>query len=95
MTTIEKIIELERMYGGPVKAASAAGVSYPVWFRWRTGRRGIAASVRQLIDILHETKLHQFPSSAPPEARREAKRHAAGQHATSSGEDTPNVTGGQ
>jgi hypothetical protein len=32
-----KMEEVERRLGGPLAAATAAGVRYPTWYRWRVG----------------------------------------------------------
>ena len=63
MDTTKKLKILEGVFGGPVKAAAAAGVTYSTWWNWTQGRPMSGASER-VVDLLLELHSQQEDDDA-------------------------------
>lgn len=54
MNTKAKMQFVEKHLGGPGRAATAAGVKYVTWYRWREDKRAITARTERTLDLLIE-----------------------------------------
>lgn len=49
---LTKLKAVQGKFGGPVKAARAANVSYVTWYRWMNNQRAVMPQVEKLLDLL-------------------------------------------